>query len=60
MDELDEYDECKVQVGISGQWSWGERHPKVCHAASNIVVCVAFYKESDRIQGQTKNSQDFF
>ena len=38
MDELDEYDECKVKVGITGQWSRGKRHPEVCHAASIVIL----------------------
>ena len=34
VEELDEYDEGEVEVGVSGQRGRGEGHPEIGHAAN--------------------------
>ena len=41
VEELDEYDQCEVEVGISGQRCGGEGHSEIGHAAMerNCMLC---------------------
>ena len=38
MEELDEYDECEVEVGVSSQRRRGEGHPEVGHTANLHIM----------------------
>ena len=42
MEELDEYDEGEVEVGVSGQRGRGKGHPEIGHAAIGHVLILGF------------------